>query len=673
VTSSVVLIITFMFATPLPGADHYLAGREAERLGEHGAAVEAYAACAGQEGPLRPYAQLRAALCAAAGDTAKGIAELQQFLESHPNGPWANMAKAHLANLLRHDNKHAESAKLFAELLALEPRLWWFDRLEWQAADNLLETEERREEAYAFFRKTVETAPFRAQRLDAARRLAKSPEPDDRFTAALAMVRAEEFEEAAKVLVEAAAAMLKGDESSSPWNDLVELIAKAAGKRSTQPEPAEDTWSDGTIARLWLAYVVRLHVRNRDLEAAAAACDRLVEAYPGAEESGDALWRLAFLYIIKDEEPKALKQYLRLVEQCPDHALAVAARMRAAHLRRRLGETDKAIKAFTAVAEKGPATAQYAEALYWRGVLHETAGRLDDAKADFERAAKQGLGDYYAHRALGRCAPADQSSIAVAFHVNGTAPALRTVDIESAPLDEFPESLRAEPWFERVNFFAAHGLEEAEWEALHLAPLMNKGAEAEPIYQALGEAGVAFTAIEYAKAFDWGLNSATATPERLRVFYPRGYWPHVCAIAKETGLDPHLLLAVALQESHFRPGLTSSAGANGVMQVMPATARWLATAEPAVKGEDAARLDHPLVSLRFGAYYLMRMLERSNGNLVRALASYNAGPGNVSKWLERFPDLDEDAFIEAIPFRETREYVKAVLANYAAYKSLYPL
>ena len=66
------------------------------------------------------------------------------------------------------------------------------------------------------------------------------------------------------------------------------------------------------------------------------------------------------------------------------------------------------------------------------------------------------------------------------------------------------------------------------------------------------------------------------------------------------------------------------------------------------------------------------VVERSDGNLVYALASYNAGPGNCDKWRTRLPKADLEVFVEAIPFSETRNYVKLVLGNYAAYHSLYP-
>ena len=91
-----------------------------------------------------------------------------------------------------------------------------------------------------------------------------------------------------------------------------------------------------------------------------------------------------------------------------------------------------------------------------------------------------------------------------------------------------------------------------------------------------------------------------------------------------------------------------------------------------ITNDHVENLKSPFNSIRLGAVYLERMLKRSANNMVYALASYNAGPGNCDKWRASFPNYTLEKFADAIPFSETRGYVKKVLANYAAYHSLYP-
>jgi soluble lytic murein transglycosylase-like protein len=246
-------------------------------------------------------------------------------------------------------------------------------------------------------------------------------------------------------------------------------------------------------------------------------------------------------------------------------------------------------------------------------------------------------------------------------------PFSRETGPEPAERAELPDAYA--PWAERVRLFGMHGLEEGEWEAVSLAKAGDeppKGA-----YQALADAGMPSLALWLVGLRGNDVEKNVYAPQWRRVQFPRAYWEHVRRMADATGLDPYLLLAVGRQESFFRSDAVSSAGATGVMQLMPGTAKWLGSVEPAVERSHVEHLTHPAHSLRLGAYYLMRMVRSADGNLIFALASYNAGPGNVAKWRRRWPNASPETFLESIPFGETRHFVKRVLGNYGAYYSLY--
>ncbi|GGC57346.1 lytic transglycosylase [Siccirubricoccus deserti] len=136
-------------------------------------------------------------------------------------------------------------------------------------------------------------------------------------------------------------------------------------------------------------------------------------------------------------------------------------------------------------------------------------------------------------------------------------------------------------------------------------------------------------------------------------------------------MDPALLYALALQESRFDTMAVSPAGARGLMQLMPATASYVAR-DPSLLNESVHRLHDPAFSLELGQRYLHHLAQHDGveGNLIRLLAAYNAGPGNLLRWLPASGHRDDPfLFTESIPIDETREFVKRVLAYSWIYAS----
>ena len=151
-------------------------------------------------------------------------------------------------------------------------------------------------------------------------------------------------------------------------------------------------------------------------------------------------------------------------------------------------------------------------------------------------------------------------------------------------------------------------------------------------------------------------------------------WEHVRTAAGEAGLDPYLVLAVIRQESRFEEQAESHAGALGVMQIMPRTGRSLAS-KAGMGDFEKGLLSDPEVSIRMGSRYLGEQMRSFSSGRTRevgfelGLAAYNAGPSAAKQWVRRLPLDDADAFVERIPYKETRLYVKKVLKNYTVYKT----
>ena len=134
------------------------------------------------------------------------------------------------------------------------------------------------------------------------------------------------------------------------------------------------------------------------------------------------------------------------------------------------------------------------------------------------------------------------------------------------------------------------------------------------------------------------------------------------------------ILAVARQESNFDPTARSGAGARGLMQLMPATARTVARAARVRYVRDKLTKD-PAYNLKIGSTYLNALFDAFDGSYVLAIAAYNAGPSRTRQWIRQFGDprdrdIDAIDWIEKIPFSETRNYVQRVMENLFVYRAI---
>jgi soluble lytic murein transglycosylase len=150
--------------------------------------------------------------------------------------------------------------------------------------------------------------------------------------------------------------------------------------------------------------------------------------------------------------------------------------------------------------------------------------------------------------------------------------------------------------------------------------------------------------------------------DTLKLMFPLWYYDNVKSSMKT--VDPLLVLSLMRQESAFNREAKSIAGARGLMQVMPATARMVASVR-------AHRLDDPTTNIAVGVKYLLKRLDQYSGDVELTLAAYNAGFARVDDWRRRYPTENKMLFLDFIPFKETREYVSAILRNYYWYTKLY--
>jgi soluble lytic murein transglycosylase len=287
-----------------------------------------------------------------------------------------------------------------------------------------------------------------------------------------------------------------------------------------------------------------------------------------------------------------------------------------------------------AIAAMPPALAQEPAWRYWKARALAAAGRVEDANAIY--AGLAGEFHFYgilAAETLGKRVdpvsnPARASAAALA--VFGTQPGIRRA-VKLAELDMRAESQR-------------------EW--LYIV----RGRDDEGL----------LLAAEFARRaglYDRAINTAERTTSRhdFGVRYMTPFREHFAAAARTQAADEALLFGLARQESRFVPDIVSSAGAAGLMQLMPPTASWVAK-QMGRTDYRPSQIADPAVNTQFGAFYYKYWLDRLEGMPALAAAAYNAGPGRAQAWRNGAP-LEGAIWVESIPFNETRDYVKKVLAN----------
>lgn len=178
-----------------------------------------------------------------------------------------------------------------------------------------------------------------------------------------------------------------------------------------------------------------------------------------------------------------------------------------------------------------------------------------------------------------------------------------------------------------------------------------------------------------ALSLKWGLPnwsilalSKAQNKNDLSLRFPIVHSHHITRAANETQIDPAYIFALTRQESAFVSNARSSAGALGLMQLMPGTAQQVAKKHQ-VSLKNMNVLFEPGTNITLGSRYLRMMLNTYENHPILATAAYNAGPGRIKKWLPSY-DMAADSWIETIPFKETREYVKNVMTYTVIYKEL---
>ena len=436
----------------------------------------------------------------------------------------------------------------------------------------------------------------------------------------------------------------------------------------------------------WLGKAKALASQDRH-DDALGAYREFAQLYPSHELAEEALWRAASLCEAEKDYDEAARAYLDLQTRYPQGSHSAASLFQAGLCYYRLDEIEKATEAWQELLDTYEESDLYTQTLFWAGKALFKLGKTREALTYMEAAASADTEGYYGLRAR------DLSQ-----EENALWPPSGSVVISA---DETTEREEAEAWlvtwleggshyddlgslslaaeedlrFQRGEELLAVGLLEetrGELDALR-KDLLTDPLTLYQLSLSFRQRGLYRLSILCAKRLIMlsPAESVGQAPRFLqRLVYPVYFDDLVLAEAQANDFDPLVLFALIWQESLFEGRATSWASAQGLTQVIPPTGDWIAL-QLRWKDYQPEHLYRPYLNVKFGAWYLARQLRDFDDSLFAALAAYNGGPGNATRWLELAGDGDADLFVESISKAESKLYVKKVYEHYAMYRALY--
>jgi soluble lytic murein transglycosylase len=457
---------------------------------------------------------------------------------------------------------------------------------------------------------------------------------------------------------------------------------------------AIETWQelidDHINERFWasafdeIAYTKSVY-RN-DPEGAIETYLEFVDRSPLDERAPEFLYYAARTAERNFDLSQAARLWERVGTQFSTSSWAFDGLFQAGITRYRLGEFDNAISLFQSSLGVAKNPGNQAAAYFWIGKSYQMLGNPGAAEDSWRQAVTSDPTGYYSERSEDILAGIPPFSPPNSYNLNINLSAEKIeanewmhttfnipdeVDLNNiTPLLSDPRMVRGTELWNLQQFEDAR----LEFESLR-QDIKTDPAQTYRLTNYLYEIGLyrssilaARTVLDLAGLDDAGTFNAPIYFNHIR-FGPY-YLDIVAQAAQENNLHPLFLLSVMRQESLFEGFVTSTAGARGLMQIIPSTGEDIARLKAWPANYTSEDLYRPLVNINYGAFYLNQQRNGFGGDIPVALAAYNGGPGNASRWLQ-LTNSDLDLYVEVIRFEETRNYIRYIYELYTIYKGLY--
>jgi peptidoglycan lytic transglycosylase len=599
------------------------------------AAAQQAADAAPDSRAVAPALLLAAEQASRAGDDAGAAGLWRRFLDRFPDHAQAPRARLRMGQSLVAAGRPGEAAAAFRELWLSTPATPQADA----AARELRALEARGHPVIP---------PTAAQRIERAERLAAAGVGDQARTEADSVLSGAL---PADLTLRALRAVIDGARRSGRDDVALAAVNRGLGLSSADKRAP------------WLLESAKIQQRkNRD--GAIVAVDRLVADSPKAPEVPEALLLKARLLESGPDPKLAEPAYLRLAHGYPESEEGLRATWRLGWFSWLRGEYAEAAERWGRIPGVRTASQGYRDAsMYWIGRTHEQRGDAEGAARQFARVIAEAPRSYYGVLAARR---------APRVHPNPARNPASAQLAASLPVDP-RDPLQADAPYARVEALRSVGLADFADEEMDEAVRHSTG-DLRRLYAlsaAYAQEARHYQSLRIMRRHFLGLaRSAPAALPRAfwDFFYPLGWRAELNDAAMHAALDPYFVAAIVREESSFDPQARSRVGARGLMQLMPDTARHLAKGRGLPAGDDM--LTDPGANLALGSAYLAGLMKEF-GEPQLAVAAYNAGPARVREWWKARATDDVEAWVELIPFDETRFFVRRVMLSWEEYRRLY--
>jgi soluble lytic murein transglycosylase len=391
---------------------------------------------------------------------------------------------------------------------------------------------------------------------------------------------------------------------------------------------------------------------------------RIADEFPNQSWAEEALNNLATHYILQNQDDQADAVFREMYEKFPTGRYAERAAWKIGWAAYKIGKYAETTRIFETAAARFPRSDYRPSWLYWSARAHDALKESSLAEARYTLVATDYLNSYYGRLAV--------------THLAATPQRRLVVDTQSATdgaADNAPMAAPPPPNAAIVRSLLGLELYDQAIDELHYAQKAWGDSSVIQatlgwIYHERGDLRAGINAMKRAYPQYLAAGGERLPTVLLKVLFPVNYWPLIKRYSLAHNLDPYMMAALIAQESTFTADVKSAANAYGLMQLLPSTGRQYARTELKTRRFSISLLTTAEPNLKMGTAYFADLVKQFGGAHF-ALATYNAGPNRVARWIAERPGIARDEFIDDIPFPETQNYVRKILGTAEDYRRLY--